>query len=98
MMRGHQRSDISVPTPEQNRRAAIIKLRQTETAVLLRNLDPERAECGEPGEIFRRNFPGTVDLVRIDMFVQISFEFLQKIRAGGLVVFALGGVWMNPVE
>ena len=76
LMSGDERGDVSVPTTEQNGRAPIIELRQTETAVLLRDFDSKGADLGQAGEIFGRNFAGAIDLVRIDMLAQISFELL----------------------
>src|SRR6202043_3060812 len=78
LMRGNERSDIAIPTAKQNRGASVIKLRQTEPAVLRRHFDAERADGGQAFEILGRNLTGAIDLVRIDMFAQISFEALQK--------------------
>jgi len=75
-VRGDERGDVAIPTAEQNSRAPIIGLRQTETAVLLRNFDPKGADLGQAAKVFRRNFARAIDLVRIDMLAQISFELL----------------------
>ena len=97
-MRGNERGHVAVPTSEQNGGASIIELRQTETAVLLGNFDSESADRRKAGEIFGRNFARSVDLVRIDMFAQISFEFVEKIFTGGAILRALRRPRVNSIE
>src|SRR5207244_8911062 len=77
---------------------SIIGLRQAKTAVLLWNFDSKCADLGETLEIFRRNFAGAIDLVRIDMIAQIVFQLIQKVCAGSLVLLALCRIRINPVE
>ena len=67
LVRGDERGQVRVPTAEQHRGAAIIDLRQTEAAVLLRNLDRERAHREEVVDILLRDFAGAIDLIRIDV-------------------------------
>ena len=98
LMSGDKSGDVSVPTAEQNGRAPIIELRQTEAAVLLRHFDSKGADLGQPGKIFRRNFARAIDLVRIDMLAQIRFELLQKWFARGAIVRALFRKGMNAAE
>src|SRR5580700_6009052 len=93
-----QCGDIAVPTPEQYGRAPVIRLRQTESAVLLRHFDSECADGGKSIEVFLWNFAGPIDLVRIDMVAQIRFQFLQKRIARRAILRALFGIGMDPIE
>src|SRR6266404_9621399 len=97
-MRRNKCGDISIPTPQQNRRASIIALRQTKAAVFPGHLDSKSADLREALEIFRRNFTRAIDLVRIDVFAQISFELAQEIFARGAIFCALRGIRVNSIE
>src|SRR5438045_2766476 len=97
-MCGNERGDIAVPTAEQYGGATIIKLRQTQPAILRRDFDSECADLGEPGEILRRDLAGAIDLVRIDVFSQIRFELLQERIASSAILGGLSGKWINPAE
>src|SRR5439155_16150027 len=98
LMCRHERSHISVPTAQQYCRASIIALRQTQPAVFLRNLDSERADLRESFKIFGRNFAGAIDLVRIDMFAQITFQLADEIFARGAIFGTLRGIRVNSIE
>src|SRR5205823_13234500 len=97
-MRGDERGHVSIPHAKQNRGTPIIRLRQTETAVLLRYFDSERADLRESLKIFWWNFTGPIDFVRVDMIAQIGFELLQKIFAGGAIFGTLSWPRINPIE
>ncbi len=97
-MRRHKRGYVSVPTAQQHCRASIIALRQTKSAVLLRNFDSKRADLRESFKIFGRNFAGAIDLVGIDMFAQITFQLTDEIFAGGAIFGALRGIRVNSIE
>src|SRR6266487_2741372 len=97
-MRRNKCGDISIPTPQQNRRASIIALRQTEPAVFPGHFDSKRADLRQSLEIFRRNFTSAIDLVRVDMFAQITFELAQEIFARSAVFRALRGIRVNSIE
>src|SRR5205823_13825247 len=97
-MRGDERGHISVPAAKQNRGTPIIRLRQAETAVLLRYFDSERADLRESLKIFWWNFAGPIDFVRVDMITQITFELAQQIFPGGAIFGALRRPGINPIE
>src|SRR6266480_4175671 len=82
-MRRNERGHVSIPTAKQNCGLAVIALGETQPAILLRHFNSKRADLGETFEIFRRNFTGAIDLVRVDVFAQITFEFMQEIFASG---------------
>src|SRR5881227_118753 len=98
LMGGNKRRHVSVPTPKQNCGPSVIALRQTKSAIFLWHLDSKRADFRKSIEIFWRNFTGTIDLVRIDMFAQITFQLLQKIFACGTIFSALRRIRINPIE
>src|SRR5206468_1680489 len=77
---------------------SVIALRQTEPAVFLRHFDSKRADFRESLEIFGWNFTGPIDLVRVDVITQITFQLLQKIFAGGAIFDALRWIRINSVE
>src|SRR5207248_9538212 len=97
-MRGDESGHVSIPAAKQDRGTPIIRLRQTETAVLLRYFDSERADLRESLKIFWWNFTGALDFVRVDMIVQITFEFAQQVFAGGAIFRALPPTLIKPVE
>src|SRR2546421_10009095 len=97
-MCGNGGANFSIPTPQQSCRASIIELRQTKAAIFLGHLDSKRANLRESFEIFRWNFARAVDLVRIDMFAQISFKLAQKFFASGAIFCALRGIRVNSIE
>src|SRR6266550_7563701 len=98
LMRRNKRRHVSVPTPKQNCGASVIALRQTESAIFLWHLDSKRADFRKSLEIFWRNFTRTIDLVRIDVVAQISFQLLQKFFASGAIFRALRRIRVNPIE
>jgi hypothetical protein len=53
-------------------------LGKTEPAIFRRNFDAKRPEPGQLADHIRRNFPGAIDFVRVDIVVQESFEGLQE--------------------
>src|SRR5204862_1110837 len=77
LMRGNERGHVSIPTSKQNCGAPVIALRQTEPAIFARYFNSKCADLGQALEIFRRNFTSAIDLVRIDMFAQVTFKLLQ---------------------
>src|SRR6266516_1732219 len=97
-MRRHERGYVSVPTAKQNCGASVIGLRQTKSAVFLRNFDSKRADLRESFKIFRRNFAGAIHHVRIDMFAQITFQLVEEIFARGAVLCTLRGIGVSPIE
>ena len=70
-MRRDERGEVRVPTPKQHRGAPVVHLRQAESAVLLRDLDPERAHREEVVDVLLRNFAGAIDLVGVDVSLEI---------------------------
>src|SRR5437763_11504966 len=98
LMRRNKRCNVSIPTPKQNCGPSVIGLRQTESAIFLRHLDSKRTDFRKSLEIFRWNFAGAIDLIRIDMFAQISFQLLQKFFASGAIFSALRRIRVNPIE
>src|SRR5882724_13268359 len=97
-MRRNERGHVSVPTAHQYRRTLIIALRQTEPAIFLRHFDSKCADLGESFEILRRNFTSAIDLVRVDMFAQISVQLAQEIFACGAIFRALRRIRVNSIE
>src|SRR5213594_4626303 len=97
-MRRNKRSHVSIPAPKQNCRASVIGLRQAKAAVFLWNFDSKRPDLCEPFEIFGRNFAGAIDLVRIDMFAQITFQLADEIFARGAIFGTLRGIRVNSIE
>ena len=73
-------------------------MRQTKSAIFLRHLDSKRADLRQSLEIFRRNFASAIDLIRIDMIAQITFQLLQKFFACCAIFCALRGIRVNPIE
>ena len=98
LMRGNERGHVSIPTSKQNCGPPVIALRQTEPAIFARHFNSKCADLGQALEIFRRNFTSAIDLVRIDMFAQVTFKLLQKILAGGAIFSALRGIRINSIE
>src|SRR5437899_3709944 len=98
LMRRYERGYVSVPTAKQHCRASVIALRQTKPAVFLRNFDSKRADFRESFKIFGRNFAGAIDLVRIDMFAQITFQLADEIFARGAIFGTLRGIRVNSIE
>ncbi len=98
LVRGNERGQVCVPTAEQHRGAAVIDLRQTEAAVLLRNLDGEGAHGEEVVDILLRDFAGAIDLIRVHVRFEISAEFRQKSFARGAIFRALLGEGKDAVE
>ena len=98
LMRGDESGHVSVPAAEQDRGASVIILRQTETAVLLRYFDSERADLRESLKIFWWNFAGPINFVRVDMITQITFELAQQVFPGGAIFGALRRPGINPIE
>src|SRR2546423_7074651 len=97
-MRGNGRGHVSTPPAKKNGGLAVIALREPHPAILLRHFYSKRADLGETFEIFRRNFTGAIDLVRVDVFAQITFKFMQEIFASRAVLRALRGKWINSTE
>src|SRR5947208_7948540 len=98
LMRRNKRRHVSVPTPKQNCGPSVIALGQTESAIFLWHLDSKRADFRKSLEIFWRNFTRTIDLVRIDVVTQISFQLLQKFFASAAIFRALPSIRVNPIE
>src|SRR5437763_2500813 len=98
LMRRNKCRHVSVPTPKQNCGPSVIALRQTESAIFLWHLDSKRADFRKSLEIFWRNFTRTIDLVRIDVVTQISFQLVQKFFASGAIFRALRRIRVNPIE
>ena len=73
-------------------------MRQTEAAIFLRHLDSKRANFRQTFEIFGWNFTGAIDLIRIDIFAQITFQFLQKFFACSAVLGGLRRIRVNPIK
>src|ERR1700747_3073393 len=98
LMRRNERSHISVPAPKQNRSTSVIRLRQAESAIFLRHLDSKRTDFRQSFEIFRWNFTSAIDFIRIDVFPQITFQFLHKFLASRAIFSALRWIWVNSIE
>src|SRR5438093_13349849 len=97
-MRRNKRSHVSIPAPKQNCGASVVGLRQTKAAIFLWNFDSKRPDLCESFEIFGRNFARAIDLVRIDMFAQITFQLLEEIFARGAIFCTLRRIRVNPIE
>src|SRR5207247_9001805 len=64
----------------------------------LRHLESKGADLREALEIFRWNFTGAIDLIRIDMIAQVSLQLAQEIFASRAIFCALRRVRINPIE
>src|SRR5207249_11190199 len=58
----------------------------------------KRSDFRKSLEIFWSNFTRMIDLVRIDVVAQISFQLLQKFFASGEIFRALRRIRVNPIE
>ena len=95
---GDERGQVRVPTAEEHRGPAVIDLRQTEAAVLLRNLDRESAHCEQVVDILLRDFAGAIDLIRVHVCFEIGTKLGKEALAGGAIFRALLGERKDAVE
>ena len=98
LMRRDERGQVRVPTAQQHRGPAIVYLGQTETAVLLRNLDGESPHREKVVDILLRDFAGAIDLIRVHVRFEIGAELRQEPFSRGAILRALVGEGKDAVE
>jgi len=70
LVRGEQRADVAVEASDELHDGHVLAHAEAEPAVLLRDLEPERAELAQPVDDFLRVLAGLVDDDRIDLLAQ----------------------------
>src|SRR4029077_20828593 len=78
LRRREQRGEVPVLAGDQPDRVRVTRLAQAQAAILLRNLDPERAQIPEPLEHGGRDLSLAIDLIAVDLLPQEAIEPLDE--------------------
>src|SRR5205085_1233072 len=90
--------EVAADARDHRDRPGVHQLRESLAAILVGNLDPERAEPTEAVDDPRRHLTVAIDRIGVDLFQQELLELGEK-RGGTGHVFRLGlGKWMDQVE